>query len=164
MRVYAGGIDRDVLARYAVPAGRVEEADLAILRLAAPFDVHPEGTLEAAFHSGGLEFPEETVRPVERVAAAVPTVVDVFLERAAVLTPIDALPAVTLIGTSGVDDVILLDAVSGRATVSGRLPFDLPRSGKAVAAAGEGVPFDTADALFGFGHGLHWSARTHPAG
>lgn len=164
VRVYAEGIDRDVLARYAVPVDGVEEADLAILRLAAPFDAHPEGTLEAAFHSGGLEFPAETVRHVERVAAAVPTVVDVFLERAAVLTPIDALPAVTLIGTFGVDDDVLLDAVSGRTTVSGRLPFDLPRSGAAVAAAREDVPFDTADALFGFGHGLHWSARTHPAG
>ncbi|MFL1428805.1 MULTISPECIES: glycoside hydrolase family 3 protein [unclassified Nocardiopsis] len=159
VRVYAEGVDREVLARYAVPVDNAEEADLAILRLAAPFDPQPEGTLEAAFHSGSLEFPEETVRHVRRLAGTVPVVVDVFLERAAVLTPFAALPGVTLVGTFGVDDDVLLDAVSGRAEVSGRLPFDLPRSDAAVAAAREDVPFDTADPLFRFGHGLRLPAR-----
>ncbi|MCY9784310.1 glycoside hydrolase family 3 protein [Nocardiopsis sp. EMB25] len=160
VRVYAEGVDPGVLAGYAEPVDTVDDADLAILRLAAPFDHHPDGSLEAAFHSGSLEFPEETVRHVERIAASVPVVVDVFLERAAVLTPIAAIPDVTLLGTFGVDDDVLLDAVSGRAAVSGRLPFDLPRSDAAVAEAREDTPFDTADPLFRFGHGLRWSART----
>ncbi|MGW5647725.1 glycoside hydrolase family 3 protein [Saccharopolyspora sp. NPDC003752] len=159
VRIYGEGIDQDVLRRYATPVDTVTEADLAIIRLAAPFDEKPGDMLESAFHSGSLEFPQETVRHIEAIAATVPTFVDVYLERAAVLTPFAALPGVTLIGTFGVDDDILLDAVSGRATVSGRLPFDLPRSDAAVAAAREDVPFDTRAPLFGFGHGLHWSAQ-----
>nr|WP_231979939.1 glycoside hydrolase family 3 C-terminal domain-containing protein [Tessaracoccus coleopterorum] len=36
----------------------------------------------------------------------------------------------------------------------GRLPFDLPSSMEAVVASDPDVPFDTADPLFRFGHGL----------
>lgn len=164
VRVYAEGIDRDVLAEYALPVDDPAEADLAILRLAAPYDPRPEGTLEAAFHSGTLEFPMETVRNVEFLSKSIPVVVDVYLERAAVLTPFAALADVTLVGTFGVDDDVLLDAVSGRARVSGRLPFDLPRSDAAVARAREDVPFDTADPLFRFGHGLRWPLPDRVAG
>ena len=34
------------------------------------------------------------------------------------------------------------------------LPFDIPRSMAAVQASREDVPFDTADPLYRFGHGL----------
>ncbi|MFI6645959.1 glycoside hydrolase family 3 protein [Streptomyces sp. NPDC050504] len=161
VRVYAEGIDPEVLARYARQVNWIEEADLAVLRLAAPFDAQPAGSLEAAFHSGSLEFPAETVHRITAIAAAVPTVLDVFLERAAVLTPFANLPGVTLVGTFGVDDEVLLDAVSGRTSTSGRLPFDLPRSDRAVAEAREDTPFDTLDPVFRFGHGLRWTAQ-HP--
>jgi beta-glucosidase len=156
VRVYAEGIDPAVLARYASPVSDPAQADLAVLRLAAPFDAHPTGSLEAAFHSGGLEFPAATVHHVTEIATTVPTVIDVFLERAAVLTPFTTLPGITLVGTFGVDDDVLLDAIGGRTDVTGRLPFDLPRSDQAVAAAREDVPFDTENPQFRFGHGLTW--------
>lgn len=156
VRVYSEGIDRGVLAEYASPVDDVANADLAILRLEAPHDVHPVGSMEAAFHSGSLEFPEQEVRRIAEIATAVPTVVDVFLDRAAVLSPLASLPGITLTGTFGVDDEVLLDAVCGRAPVGGRLPFDLPRSMAAVVASREDVPFDTIDPLFAFGHGLRW--------
>ena len=38
----------------------------------------------------------------------------------------------------------------------GVLPFDLPRSMDAVIASRPDVPFDTADPLFHFGHGLRY--------
>jgi beta-glucosidase len=37
------------------------------------------------------------------------------------------------------------------------LPFDLPSSMAAVVASRPDVPFDTADPLFRFGHGLRYS-------
>ena len=85
-----------------------------------------------------------------------PTVLDVFLERPAVLTPFTELP-LTLVGSFGVGDDVLLDAVSGTAAVTGRLPMDLPRSMAAIEASREDVPFDTADPLFSAGSGLVWS-------
>jgi beta-glucosidase len=39
----------------------------------------------------------------------------------------------------------------------GKLPFDLPSSMAAVVASRPDVPFDTADPLFRFGHGLRYS-------
>ena len=50
--------------------------------------------------------------------------VDVFLDRPAILTPF----------------------------AEGALPFDVPRSMAAVEASRPDVPFDTADPLFRFGH------------
>ena len=41
---------------------------------------------------------------------------------------------------SMIDDDVLLDALTGRAAVTGRLPFDLPRSQAAVAASRDAPP------------------------
>ncbi len=82
-----------------------------------------------------------------------PTVVDVWLDRPAVLTPL-AGKAAALVGTFGVSDEALLDVLFGRAPSTGTLPFELPRSMAAVEASREDVPNDTADPLFPNGHGL----------
>jgi beta-glucosidase len=79
--------------------------------------------------------------------------VDVALDRAAVLTPLDEIAAVLTV-TFGVSDAALLDALTGRITPRGRLPFQLPRSMEAVAASRSDVPSDTADPLYEFGDGL----------
>ena len=49
-----------------------------------------------------------------------------------------------------------LDVVFGAAQPGGSLPFDLPQSMAAVEASRSDVPFDTADPLFTFGHGLRY--------
>ena len=89
------------------------------------------------------------------VAAAVPTVVDVFLDRPAILGPIaDAAAAVT--ANYGANPRALLDVLTGAASPEGKLPFDIPASMAAVEASRPDVPFDTADPLFRFGHGLSY--------
>ncbi|MFK3679811.1 glycoside hydrolase family 3 protein [Microbacterium sp. NPDC090218] len=153
-RVYVEGMHAGAFDGRAVVVDDPASADLAVLRIAAPYEQR-EGMLEQGFHSGDLEFPAEEVARIADIAARVPTVIDVFLDRPAVLTPLAAL-GVTLTGTFGVSDDILLDAITGRAETSGRLPFDLPRSMAAVEASREDVPFDTADPLWRFGHGLSW--------
>jgi beta-glucosidase len=80
-------------------------------------------------------------------------VVDVLADRPPILQPItDAAAAVTV--NWGVSGAALLDVLSGVVSAQGRLPFDLPRSMQAVASSRPDVPFDTADPLFRFGHGL----------
>lgn len=155
-RVYLEGLEPEAVAGRAIVVGDPASADLAILRLAAPYEQR-DGMLEQGFHSGTLEFPTEEVARISAIAARIPTVIDVFLDRPAVLTPLAEL-GVTLLGTFGVDDDILLDAVTGRAATTGRLPFDLPRSMAAVEASREDVPFDTVDPLWRFGHGLSWAS------
>ncbi|MFI2487457.1 glycoside hydrolase family 3 protein [Promicromonospora kroppenstedtii] len=150
VRLYAEGVpDGEVsgFRRVATPV----EADVALLRLEAPFEERGPG-FESFFHAGSLEFADDVVAHVAEVAAAVPTVVDVHLDRPAILTPL--LPhADTLVVTFGVGTPALLDALTGAVPPEGRLPFDLPRSAVAVEASRSDVPFDTADPLFRFGAG-----------
>ncbi|MFE2105865.1 glycoside hydrolase family 3 protein [Kitasatospora sp. NPDC059463] len=149
-RIYVEGVDAEVAARYGTVVERPEDADVAVLRLATPYEKR-EGLLEQAFHSGSLEFEPAEAARVAALADAVPTAVVAQLERPAVLTPL-APHAALLVGEFGAADDVVLDAVFGRAPLTGSLPFDLPRSDAAVDAAREDVPFDTADPLFRFGH------------
>jgi beta-glucosidase len=89
------------------------------------------------------------------LADTVPTIVDVYLDRPAVL-PLLAVRAAALVVTFAVGDGALLDVLTGAAPPRGRLPFDLPRSMASVEAARPDVAFDTADPLFRFGHGLSY--------
>ncbi|MBS1905859.1 MAG: glycoside hydrolase family 3 C-terminal domain-containing protein [Actinobacteria bacterium] len=152
VRLYVEGIPTDVAAAYGEVVASPAEADIAVLRLKAPFEERSNG-FEAYFHAGSLEFAPDVVAHVQQVAAAVPTVVDVFLDRPAILGPItDAAHAVT--GNWGASPEAVLDVLSGAAEARGRLPFDIPRSMAAVAASRADVPFDTEDPLLRCGHGL----------
>ncbi len=151
-RIYVEGIAADVAAEYGTVVDAPADADVAVIRLAAPFETRPT-TFENFFHAGSLDFPDEVVSHVAEIAAAVPTVVDVFLDRPAVLTPfVDAVAALT--GSFGAGPRALLDVLFGRAHAEGRLPMDLPRSMASVRARRTDVPFDLEDPLFRFGHGL----------
>ncbi|MFI9559510.1 glycoside hydrolase family 3 protein [Nonomuraea endophytica] len=130
----------------------LHEADVAILRLHAPYEKDGRA-LSEWFHGGDLRWPGDQIDHVRRIAATLPTVVLVYLERPAILTPL-AEVAAAVVGDFGSDDDVLLDLVFGRYGSSGRLPFDLPSSMKAVEESREDVPFDTADPLFRFGSGL----------
>lgn len=155
LKLYVEGIDAEIAAEYGELVATPAEADVAILRLAAPFEQRPT-FFENFFHSGSLDFPEELVAHVREVAAAVPTVVDVFLDRPAILTPfVDELAALT--GNWGANARALLDVLTGAAEPEGKLPFELPSSMAAVEANRPDVPFDTADPLFRHGHGLRYA-------
>jgi beta-glucosidase len=151
-KLYVEGIDAEVAATFGEVVATPAEADLAIIRLQAPFEQRAT-TFENFFHAGSLDFAAEVVDHVREIAGQVPTIVDVLADRPPILEPItDAAAAVTV--NWGASGAALLDVLSGRSSAGGRLPFDLPRSMAAVEAARPDVPFDTADPLFRFGHGL----------
>lgn len=153
IRIYTEGVDPSVAARYATVVATPGEADVAVLRIAAPYDKERTTGFEAFFRAGRLDFTEEELRPVLEVAAAVPAVVDIFLDRAAVIPEI-ADRAAALVADFGASDEALLDVLFGRATAEGRLPFEMPRSMESVLAGQEDVPNDSGDPLFPYGHGL----------
>lgn len=152
IKLYVEGIEPSVAAAYGDVVATVDEADLAILRLQAPFEQR-DTTFENFFHAGSLEFSGEVLAHVGAIAGAVPTVVDVLADRPPILEPIVAGAAAVTVNW-GVSGAALLDVLSGVASAQGRLPFDLPRSMAAVVASRPDVPFDTADPLFRFGDGL----------
>ena len=161
-RLYLEGVDPAAVGDRAVVVATPEEADVALLRLEAPYEPRPGG-FEAFFHAGSLELPAAERERVVRLCRTVPTVVDVHLDRPAVLPEVAA-AAAALVVTFGSSDAALLDVLLGDAAARGRLPFDLPSSTAAVEASRTDVPFDTADPLFRCGHGLDLPAPARREG
>jgi beta-glucosidase len=152
LRIYAEGVDPATVARHGAAVDRPQDADVAVVTLAAPFEPRSDLFLESLFHQGSLDFPPGLVVRLARIAEHCPLVLDVVLDRPAVLTPL--LPVATaVVGSYGTSDDALFDALTGRISPRGRLPFDLPRSMEQVRKHHEDVP-GYADALFAFGHGL----------
>jgi beta-glucosidase len=154
VRVYSDEVSPEALAdagllRVTEPA----EADVAIVRIAAPFEFRDHYMLESSFHAGSLEFDAETVEKVRQLAALVPVVLVPHLDRPAVLTPLEPHCA-AIAAVYGASDTAVLQALTGTVPPEGRLPFQLPRSEAAVVASRPDVPGDTKDALYECGHGL----------
>jgi beta-glucosidase len=153
-RLYLEGVSAEVASRYGDVVDNPTDADVALLRLKASYEPRPGG-FEAKFHAGSLEFPADQRAHHAEICSALPTIVDVYLDRPAVLT--DLVPhAAAILGSYGSSDEAFLDVVFGAARPAGSLPFDLPRSMAAVEASRSDVPYDTADPLFRFGHGLRY--------
>ena len=155
LRLYVEGIRPEIAGQYGTVVTDPVQADVAVLRLQAPWEPRTT-TFENFFHSGSLDFPDDEVAHVCEIAAVVPTVLDVFLDRPAILTPfVDE--AVAIVANYGASPTALLDVLTGADQPRGALPFDLPSSMAAVEANLPDVPFDTADPLFRFGHGLRYA-------
>lgn len=130
-----------------------EEADVALVRVNTPYEPRSTYFLEAGAHQGSLDFPAETVTRIAELAAKVPVILIVHLERAAILTPlVDHCAAI--VGEYGASDKAVLDALTGRIEPVGRLPFELPSSMEEVRASHPDVGSDTANPLFPVGAGL----------
>ncbi|HEY2675054.1 MAG TPA: glycoside hydrolase family 3 N-terminal domain-containing protein [Rugosimonospora sp.] len=154
LRVYCENLAPAAIGANATLVAEPERADVAILRCKAPYE-HRPGPIESYFHAGSLDFPREELNRILAIAGTVPSVVDVYLDRPAVLTPL-ATHAATLLVTFGISDEALVDVLTGRAAPRGRLPFDLPASSAAVEAGRPDVPLDAAAPLFRYGHGLRY--------
>ncbi|MGO4591018.1 glycoside hydrolase family 3 protein [Paenarthrobacter sp. 2TAF44] len=152
-RVYAEGLDPASLAGAGTLVEAPEDADIAIIRLHAPWEHREDLFLEEGFHAGSLNFPPGLVSRLKSLSRKVPLIIDVRLDRPAILTPLIPFASV-LVGTFGVSDAALVDALTGRILPGGRLPFELPSSMDEVRASRPDVASDTPSPLFAHGHGL----------
>lgn len=133
-----------------VPVDSLDEADGAILRIAAPFEtLHPNHFFGRMQHEGDLDFPEDSadLAAVRQAAEHVPTMVSVSLDRPAVLSQIKPLSD-TLLADFGASDGVLLEVMMGQVEPGGRLPFALPASMDQVRAQHPGRPDDIDDPLY----------------
>lgn len=165
LRLYIEGVDPAEAAKHANLVPRPEDAEAALIRIAAPYDPRPQPP-ESFFHQGRLDLPEEQLAHLLSVARTVPTVVDVFLERGAVIPEL-AEHAAALLVDFAADDGAVLEVVFGHAVPRGRLPIELPRSMAAVRAHPEDQPGGSEDPLFPIGHAepaVQWMPRDggHP--
>ena len=153
-RLYAEGLDREVVARYGVVVDTPEDADVALVRIGAPYEPRDDLFLESFFHQGTLEFPPGLVYRLASIARLVPLLLDVSLDRAAVLTPVAEL-AHALTVTFGVSDLALLRAWTGEVGPQGRLPIAVPRTMAAVTAVQSDRGLLPDQTLYAVGSGLN---------
>ena len=157
-KIYIENIDPEVAAQYGEVVESPEEADFAVLRLQAPYQPRTGSNnfLENFFHQGDLDFKGEEKERILSILETVSTIVDIYLDRPAVIPDIAAQSA-GLLANFGARDEALLDIVFGRFRPTGRLPFEMPASMEAVRGQKEDVPFDSGDPVFEFGHGLEYT-------
>ena len=131
------------------------EADLTLLRLRAPFEPRP-GAFESIFHAGSLEYSETEKSRLKKILdSSKISIVDMYLERAAVIPELAAAVSALLVNFGASDDA-LLDVMMGVVAPEGKLPFDMPSSMEAVVNSKSDCPFDTKDPVFRFGDGLRY--------
>ena len=159
LRVYLRGISPEVATQRGwTVVTDPKQADVAIVRLAAPFEtLHPQYVFGAMQHEGNLAFRdgEPEYEAFKQVNSVVPTVVTVYLDRPAILAPLKE-RARAVIANFGVSDVALLDVLVGRGKPEGKLPFELPLSMDAVLAQKSDVPHDSPRPLYPLGFGRRY--------
>lgn len=159
LRVYVAGVDTAAVRRAGwTVVTDPSQADVAVMRLVAPFETrHGAWVFGARQHEGSLEFRDGNPAYDEfrRVSAMVPTVVTVYLDRPAILTPLKG-RARAILANFGISDDALLDVLAGRAKPAGKLPFDLPASMESVQAQRSDVAHDIVRPLYPFGFGRRY--------
>ena len=152
-KIYIENIAADVASAYGQVVTDIAEADIAILRLSAPYEPRDREPIESFFHAGDLRFKERDLARILNLMAKVPTIVDIYLDRPAVIPEI-AEQSAGLLANFGASDAAVLDVIFGRFRPSGKLPFELPPSMEAVRRQKADVPYDSGNPLFPFGYGL----------
>ncbi|MEE8389727.1 MAG: hypothetical protein V3S14_02880 [Anaerolineae bacterium] len=87
-KVYVENMEREIVSQYADVVETPQQADVAILRLRTPWRPMGRGFLERIFHQGDLDFEDEEKARILQVLDTVPTIVDVYLDRGAVIPEI----------------------------------------------------------------------------
>ncbi len=154
-KIYVESIEQAVAAEYGEVVDEPSAADVAILRLHTPYEPRDQYFLEEHFHAGSLAFDEAEISRIRAIAAEAPTVIDINLERPAVM-PALAAAAAGLVANFGASDAAALDIIFGRFKPSATLPFELPSSMEAVRAQKPDLPHDSENPLFPHGYGLRY--------
>jgi beta-glucosidase len=158
LKIYVKNINPKVAAEYGTVVDDPKQADIAIIRIKTPFYPIPEtkgNPIAGFFHFGDLDFKGQALQDILDLEKTVPTVVDIYLDRPAVIPEISQ-HAKALIANFGASDSALLDVLFGKYKPEGHLPIELPSSMEAVRNQKEDMPYDSKDPLYKFGFGLSY--------
>ncbi len=155
IKLYVEAIDPVLASEYGRIVADPEAADVALIRLQAPWEPRDDDFVEQFFHQGSLEFDKEELTRLLTIARKTPTIFFIYLDRPAVMPEINNASAGLVVEFGAFDDAVL-DVAFGRAKPMGRLPFEIPSSMEAVNAQYEDVPYDSQAPLYPFGFGLNY--------
>jgi beta-glucosidase len=155
-KIYVKNVSPEVAAKYGTVVATPQEADFAIIRLNTPwYPVETKNPFAKGFHHGDLDFKGAEKDSILQLLSTVPTIVDIYLDRPAVIPEISD-KAKGLLADFGATDEAVLDVIFGKAKPGGKLPFELPSSMEAVSNQKEDVPYDSENPLYKFGTGLSY--------
>jgi beta-glucosidase len=156
IKIYIQNIDPEVASSYGTVVTNPSDADFAVIRIKAPRQpLKGAGPMGNFFSSGDLDFKGKVKTGILDLCAKVPTIVDIYLDRPAVIPEIAA-SAKGLLANFGAEDEAILDIVFGNFRPQGKLPVEMPSSMDAVQKQKEDLPYDSENPLFRFGFGLSY--------
>jgi len=155
IKIYTENINKEIATEYATVVDSLADADIAILRLQTPWDSRSGDLIESFFHQGALDFKQAELSRILKIMEQKPTVVCIYLDRAAVIPEI-AEHAIGLLCDFGAYDDAVFDIIFGEFNPTAKLPFELPCSMEAVKNQKEDVPYDSENPIFEFGFGLNY--------
>jgi len=158
LKIYIKNINPKIAELYGTIVTDPKQADIAIIRLQTPNYPIAEAKgnfIAQMFHWGDLDFKGKQLQDILDLEKTVPTVVDIYLDRPAVIPEISA-NAKALFANFGSNDAALLDVVFGKYKPGGHLPIEMPSSMEAVRNQKEDMPYDSKDPLYKFGYGLSY--------
>lgn len=158
LKIYIKNIDAKIAARYGNLVDDPKQADVAIIRLQTPnYEIQEakDNMIAKMFHFGDLDYKGQPLQDILAIEKSVPTIVDIYLDRAAVIPEISKY-AKALIANYGATDEALMDVLFGKYKPAGHLPIELPSSMNAVRNQKEDLPYDSKNPLYKFGFGLSY--------
>ncbi|MBS1533271.1 MAG: glycoside hydrolase family 3 C-terminal domain-containing protein [Bacteroidetes bacterium] len=158
LNIYIKNINPKIAAEYGTVVTDPKQADIAIIRLQSPNYPIPEAKgnfIAGMFHWGDLDFKGQALQDILALEKTVPTVVDIYIDRPAVVPEINR-NAKAFMVNFGSSDRAFLDVVFGKYKPGGHLPIELPSSMDAVRNQKEDMPYDSKDPLYKFGSGLSY--------
>lgn len=157
IKVFLSGVSTDEAKRRGLEVTtNLDEASLAIIRVNTPYQIKfPNYFISRFQRQGDLDFKAgaPATELISRAAAKVPVILDVNLERPAILTDVRDKASVLLVDF-GASDEALFDVLMSPSAPKGRLPFELPSSMDAVRSQQSGAPHDSRNPLFPSGYRL----------
>jgi beta-glucosidase len=154
-------VDKTVASQYGNIVDDPADADVAIIKVTAPYKINPEATF-FKLHEGTLAYDGAdnadqltVIKDTITAMSGKPVIVAMYLDRPAILSEfIDKVDG--MLATFGVSDEALFDVIFGKFNPSGKLPFNLPMDMASVEAQNEDKAHDLMNPLYEFGLGLSY--------
>jgi beta-glucosidase len=163
MNIFVDGMNKAEASNFGNVVESPENADYVLLFLNTVFNGNqPSGIdrvldnmLSTMFPNMDLNYSDEINEKIERYSRVSKLIIISDLNRPAILTTAYE-KSFGLVGTFGVQDLVILETIFGDNNPTGKLPFEIPSSMEAVENQYPDVADDTENPIFKFGHGLSY--------
>ena len=163
INIFIDGLNKEIADGYGNLVNNYKEADVVIMYIHTVFNGNQESGLNRVFDNflstlfpdGNLNFNDEILNKAQMYSKEKNLIIIVDLNRPAILSSFKKHSS-GLIGTFGVEDKIIFEALFGEFNPSGKLPFEIPSSMDSVLNQKEDLPDDSLNPTYEYGYGISY--------